>query len=56
MLNYHLALNHEPWKYYFYFISPQDFTQFFTAVEAGLPKLKTWTSSLMQALQAPQAP
>ena len=56
MLNYHLALVGEPWKYHFYFVSPQDFTKFFEAAEAGLAQLKNWTSSLMQALQAPQAP
>lgn len=51
MLNYNLALAGEPWKYYFYFISPSDFTRFFEAAEGDLAKLKTWTSSLMQSLR-----
>lgn len=53
MLNYHLALAGEQWKYYFYFISPQDFTKFFEAAEGSIANLKNWTSSLMQALQPP---
>lgn len=44
----------KPWRYYFYFISPDDFTKFFEAVKEGPAKLKIWVSSLMQELEAKQ--
>ena len=44
----------KPWQYYFYFISPDDFTKFFEVVKEGPAKLEIWVSSLMQELEAKQ--
>lgn len=52
MLNQKLVDAGKPWTYYFYFLSPEDFTKFFDAVKEGSTKLSTWTSSLMQDLGA----
>ncbi len=38
----------EPWKYHFYFLSPEDFTLFFQAIRDG--GYSGWRSSLMQDL------
>ncbi len=48
-LNKKLVADGKPWKYYFYFLSPEDFTKFFKAVEES--KFKIWTSSLMHDLE-----
>ena len=42
-----LAEIKEPWRYHFYFLSPDDYTSFFEQVKAGN---LDWKSSLMQAL------
>ena len=44
----------KPWQYYFYFISPDDFTKFFEVVKEGPAKLEIWVSSLMQELETKQ--
>ena len=51
-LNQELADANKPWRYYFYFLSPEDFTKFFEVVKEDPSKLKTWISSLMQDLGA----
>jgi type III restriction enzyme len=38
----------EPWRYHFYFLSPEDYTSFFGQVRAG--NYAGWKSGLMQAL------
>ncbi len=48
-LNQKLASAGRPWTYYFYFLSPADFTKFFKAVEES--KFEKWTSSLMHDLE-----
>lgn len=40
----------EPWRYHFYFLSPEDYTAFFARVRAGT--FAGWRSGLMQALTA----
>lgn len=52
-LNQKLSTDGKPWRYHFYFLSPEDFTKFFDAVEEG--KIKGWTSSLMQDLERSSA-
>jgi len=47
-LNDALTKKHEPWRYYFYFLSEQDYATFFSAVRDG--KHREWKSSLMMAL------
>ncbi len=47
-LNTKLAEMKEPWCYYFYFLSPDDYTSFFRQVQEGT--FKDWKSGLMQAL------
>jgi type III restriction enzyme len=51
-LNEKLSAAGKQWKYYFFFLSPEDFTKFFEAVKEGSDRLKNWTSSLMQELKA----
>jgi type III restriction enzyme len=51
-LNEKLTAAGKPWKYYFYFLSPEDYTRFFEAVKDGPRTLRNWTSSLMQELEA----
>jgi type III restriction enzyme len=46
-LNERLAEAGEPWSYHFYFLSPEDYTAFFKAVEE---KRYAWRSTLMQEL------
>ena len=46
-LNERLAEAGEPWSYHFYFLSPEDYTAFFKAVEE---KRYDWRSTLMQEL------
>jgi type III restriction enzyme len=48
-LNAKLTELGEPWRYHFYFLSPEDFTKFFERVRAG--NYAGWRSGLMQALQ-----
>jgi type III restriction enzyme len=40
----------EPWRYHFYFLSPEDYTQFFQAIREG--RYAGWKSSLMLSLKA----
>ncbi len=47
-LNVRLQDAGEPWRYHFYFLSPEDFTHFFQAVRDGVHD--GWRSSLMQDL------
>src|SRR5207244_10153613 len=47
-LNAKLAEAKEPWRYHFYFLSPEDYTSFFEQVRKGT--LKGWKSGLMQPL------
>jgi type III restriction enzyme len=49
-LNERLVEQGEPWRYHFYFLSPEDFTAFFQAVREG--KFAGWKSGLMQSLAA----
>ena len=46
-LNAKLTEAGEPWRYHFYFLSPEDFTSFFAQVRAGN---FAWHSGLMQDL------
>src|SRR4030042_6140136 len=46
-LNGRLADLGEPWRYHFYFLSPDDYTSFFTNMR---DKTYEWTSGLMQQL------
>jgi type III restriction enzyme len=48
-LNQKLASANKSWTYCFLFLSPDDFTKSFKAVEEG--KIKKWTSSLMHELE-----
>jgi len=50
-LNQKLGDSNEPWRYYFYFLSPEDFTKFFEMIKSDPVKLKPWNSSLMQELE-----
>jgi type III restriction enzyme len=47
-LNARLTEAAEPWRYHFYFLSPDDFTQFFAAVRRR--QYAGWRSGLMQDL------
>jgi type III restriction enzyme len=47
-LNAKLAEKKEPWRYHFYFLSPEDYTSFFEQVRLG--KYADWKSGLMQKL------
>lgn len=49
-LNQRLAEAGEPWRYHFYFLSPEDYTKFFEQVRNKT--FDTWRSSLMQELMA----
>ncbi len=48
LLNVRLAELGEPWRYHFYFLSPEDYTHFFTQVRNQA--FPGWKSGLMQAL------
>ena len=48
VLNDRLMTIKEPWRYHFYFLSPEDYTYFFEKVRNG--KYAGWKSGLMQAL------
>jgi type III restriction enzyme len=39
----------EPWRYYFYFLSPEDYTSFFEQVRDKT--YKGWRSGLMHELE-----
>jgi type III restriction enzyme len=47
-LNARLVERGEPWRYHFYFLSPEDFTTFFEQVRNE--SFKGWKSGLMQAM------
>ena len=47
-LNEVLSEAGEPWRYHFYFLSPEDYTGFFDRLRDG--KLKGWVSGLMKEL------
>ena len=47
-LNIKLKGNGIDWKYHFYFLSPEDRTEFFQAIRNG--RYKNWKSGLMQEL------
>ncbi|MDO9567569.1 MAG: DEAD/DEAH box helicase family protein [Candidatus Desulfaltia sp.] len=49
-LNKKLKENGIDWKYHFYFLSPEDRTEFFQAVRDG--RYKNWKSGLMQELSS----
>ena len=49
-LNKRLKESDEPWRYYFYFLSPQDYTNFFEHVRNE--RYVGWRSGLMQELNA----
>jgi hypothetical protein len=44
----------EPWRYLFCFLSPEDYTQFFSVVRRG--EQAGWRSGRMQSLLRPEAP
>lgn len=48
ILNSRLAELGEPWRYHFYFLSPEDYTSFFAKVRKK--KYAGWKSELMQQL------
>jgi type III restriction enzyme len=48
-LNVALKEAGEPWRYHFYFLSPEDYTGFFDRIRDG--KFQRWSSSLMQELR-----
>ena len=48
-LNEKLKENCIDWKYYFYFLSPEDITEFFQAIRDG--RYTSWKSTLMQELE-----
>ena len=48
VLNRKLEEKNITWKYYFYFLSPEDITEFFQAIRDE--RYKAWKSSLMQEL------
>jgi type III restriction enzyme len=52
-LNARLTETGEPWRYHFYFLSPDDFTQFFAAVQRE--QHVGWRSGLMQELVRPDS-
>jgi type III restriction enzyme len=47
-LNEKMKENKIDWKYYFYFLSPEDITEFFQAIRDK--RYKDWKSTLMQEL------
>ncbi len=47
-LNERLTAAGEPWRYHFYFLSPEDYSAFFKAVRDG--RYANWRSTLMQEL------
>ena len=47
-LNTKLSEMNEPWQYYFYFLSPEDYTIYFEQVKKAT--FKGWKSGLMQSL------
>ncbi len=49
ILNTRLTAAGEPWRYHFYFLSPEDYTLFFEQVRDG--KYEGWRSGLMQSLR-----
>ncbi|HYN82781.1 MAG TPA: DEAD/DEAH box helicase family protein [Gemmatimonadaceae bacterium] len=49
-LNDRLTRSSEPWRYHFYFLSPDDYTSFFERVRNG--NYAGWRSGLMQELNA----
>lgn len=48
VLNRKLKEKNITWKYYFYFLSPEDIIEFFQAIREG--RYKVWKSTLMQEL------
>ena len=48
-LNIKLKESKIDWKYFFYFLSPEDNTEFFQAVKDN--RYSSWKSSLMQELE-----
>ncbi|MDP2156872.1 MAG: hypothetical protein Q8K68_04085 [Nitrospirota bacterium] len=48
ILNARLVELGEPWRYYFYFLSPEDYTSFFTQIRHK--EYEGWKSGLMQQL------
>ncbi|MDO9464028.1 MAG: DEAD/DEAH box helicase family protein [bacterium] len=51
VLNEKLVENQIEWKYYFYFLSPEDITEFFQAIKDE--RYKDWKSTLMQKINNP---
>ena len=49
-LNGRLKASGEPWRYHFYFLSPEDYTSFFEHVRNE--SYAGWRSGLMQELDA----
>lgn len=49
-LNQRLEEKIEPWRYYFYFLSPENYGSFFETVRIG--RYKGWKSELMQELES----
>ncbi len=47
-LNEALRQEREPWRYHFYFLSPEDYSGFFDRIREN--KIQGWNSSLMQEL------
>lgn len=47
-LNAALEASNEPWRYHFYFLTPEDYTGFFDRIRNG--KFKGWNSELMVEL------
>lgn len=47
-LNAALEASSEPWRYHFYFLTPEDYTGFFDRIRSG--KFKGWNSGLMVEL------
>jgi type III restriction enzyme len=52
-LNAKLVEQQEPWRYHFYFLSPEDYTHFFERVRQG--KFVGWKSNLMRTLDSDAA-
>ncbi len=53
-LNDRLKESGEPWRYHFYFLSPDDYSYFFQAIRDGTHS--GWASGLMQKLKLEQTP
>ncbi len=49
-LNERLEDAKEPWRYHFYFLSPENYTSFFQQLRNTPPTYKGWKSGLMQEL------